>query len=163
MPPNPPRNLAPSSLVLSPSVSLPWRRHWGKPFWLYRWKFILDLRNQVWHPLITLDRIEKFDVECNVIGGGTTGIDYKIQRLSQLLSGVLIFHVIQQQKSGSYTLHSQKCLYHSLVVIQIVWQFTVQHWLDVSTSRTISRIKLVYYYTIANVVVWLATLLYIPW
>ena len=30
-------------------------------------------RNQVWYPLITLDCMGRFDVECNVIGGGTTG------------------------------------------------------------------------------------------
>ena len=45
---------------------------------LYCLKFVLNLRNQVWHPLITLDCMEKFDVECNVIGGGTTGKDYEI-------------------------------------------------------------------------------------
>lgn len=43
-------------------------------------KFFFISRNQVWHPMITLNCMTKFDVECNVIGGGTTGIFSRLLR-----------------------------------------------------------------------------------
>ncbi|XP_046849558.1 28S ribosomal protein S9, mitochondrial-like isoform X2 [Xenia sp. Carnegie-2017] len=61
-------------------------------------------RNQVWHPFIALRCMGKYDAECNVIGGGTTGQAGAIRlALSRALTSMTQDYFSQLQTAGLLT------------------------------------------------------------
>ncbi|CAB3978590.1 28S ribosomal S9, mitochondrial [Paramuricea clavata] len=65
-------------------------------------------RNQVWYPLITLNCMGRFDVECNVIGGGSTGQAGAIRlAISRALTSLSSDYLAQLQTAGLLTRDSR--------------------------------------------------------